>query len=114
MGGVVNTFGLLAGLVSLVLIGLGFPLIIFGERWLGYRWWPYMLGAGLGLVLLSIFITNDWASVLLAVLGATLTWGSTELKQQAVRAELGWFPFNPHKVKPPFEAVIKKWKVPNL
>lgn len=108
-----NTFGVLAGLVSLLLIGLGFPLVIFGERFLGYRWWPTMLGAGLGLVLLSLLVANDWASVFVGVLGATLAWGSTELKGQAVRTELGWFPFNPHKVKPPFEAIIKKWRTPH-
>jgi hypothetical protein len=109
-----NTFGLLAGLASLLLIGLGFPLVIFGERILGFRWWPYLLGTGLLLILLSLSAANDWLSVLMGVLGATLAWGSTELKEQAVRAELGWFLFNPKKIRPPFEDVIKKWKAPHL
>ena len=109
-----NTFGLAAGLAGLLIIGLGFPLIIHTERRLGFRWWPYMLGLGLILALASLFIHNDWGSVLCGVLGATLAWGSTEMKEQAVRAELGWFPFNPRKIKPPFEGVIKKWKAPHL
>jgi hypothetical protein len=109
-----NTFGLLTGLVALLIIGLGFPLVILGERRLGVWWWPYFLGAGLMLVLGSLFIPADWLSVLTGVLGATLAWGATELKTQAVRAELGWFPFNARKIKPPCEAIIKKWKTPHL
>jgi hypothetical protein len=56
----------------------------------------------------------DWLAVLVGVLGATFVWGSTELKEQAVRTELGWYPFNPNKIKPPFENLIKKWKAPHL
>jgi hypothetical protein len=36
------------------------------------------------------------------------------LKEQAVRAEIGWYPFNGNKIKPPFENLIKKWKAPHL
>ena len=109
-----QAFGLLAGLGTLLIIGLGFPLVVHGERLLGYRWWPYMLGGGLLLAGLSLLARADWLSVLLGVLGATLAWGSTELKEQAVRAELGWYPFNAHKLKPPFEAIIANWKAPHL
>jgi hypothetical protein len=42
-------------------------------------------------------------------------WGSTELKEQAVRAELGWYRFNPRpKPQPPFVEIIKKIKAPHL
>ncbi len=109
-----NSFGLLAGIASLLLIGMGFPLIIHGERKFGRLWWPYMLGAGAALVIFSLFITDDRRSVIAAVLGATLAWGSTELRDQAVRAELGWFPHNPHKIRAPFEHIIKRWKAPRL
>ncbi len=107
-------FGLFTGIATLLLIGLGFPLVIHGERWLGYRWWPYVMATGVLLVGLSLFIAAAWLSVTIAVLGATFIWGSTELKEQAVRAELGWFRFNPHKIKPPFESIIEKWKAPHL
>jgi hypothetical protein len=109
-----NTFGLFIGIVTLLIIGLGFPLVIQGERRLGYLWWPYMLGFGILLILVSLFVRNDWLSVVIGVIGATFAWGSTELKEQAVRTEVGWFPFNAHKIKPPFESVIKKWKAPHL
>lgn len=109
-----NSFGLLTGIATLFIIGLGFPLVIHGERTLGYLWWPYMMGLGILLVTGSLWIQTDWLSVVVGVLGATLVWGSTELKEQAVRAELGWYRFNPNKVEPPFEKIIKKLKAPHL
>ena len=109
-----NYFGLLTGIATLFIIGLGFPLVIHGERRFGVLWWPFMMSIGIVLVLVSLVIHIDWLSVLVGVLGATFVWGSTELKEQAVRAELGWYPSNPNKRKPPFENIIKKWKAPHL
>ena len=109
-----NYFGFFTGIATLLIIGLGFPLVIRGERMLGYLWWPYMMGAGIVLILFSLLIQLDWLCVLVGVLGATFVWGSTELKEQAVRTELGWYPLNPDKIKPPFENLIKKWKAPHL
>ena len=105
-----NAFGLVVGILTLLIIGLGFPLVIQTERRLGYLWWPYVLGVGVVTIAASLFAQNDWVSVISGVIGTTFVWGSTELKEQAVRAELGWFPFNPLKIKPPFESIIKKWK----
>jgi uncharacterized protein DUF4491 len=109
-----NTFGLLTGLATLLIIGLGFPLVIHGERIFGFLWWPYMMLIGIAFIVLSLLIRIDWLSVVIGILGATFVWGSTELKEQAVRAEIGWYPFNGNKLKPPFESVIKKWKAPHL
>ena len=109
-----NYFGLLIGIATLFIIGLGFPLVIHGERVFGVLWWPYMMSIGIVFVVISLFIHMDWLSVLIGVLGATFVWGSTELKEQAVRAELGWYTFNPNKRMPPFENMIKKWKAPHL
>ena len=109
-----NYFGLLTGIATLFIIGLGFPLVIQGERRFGFLWWPYMMSLGLALILTSLFIRMDWVSVFIGVLGATFIWGSTELKEQAVRAEIGWYPFNENKIKPPLENIIKKWRAPHL
>ena len=111
-----NFFGLLTGIATLFIIGLGFPLVIQGERRFGYLWWPYMMGTGILLIAISLLISLDWLAVLVGVLGATFVWGSTELTEQAVRTELGWYPFNhaSRKIKPPFEKLIKKWKAPHL
>ncbi len=107
-------FGLFTGIATLLVIGLGFPLVIHGERLFGVLWWPYMMGIGIVLIVVSLFIPTDWFSVLIGVLGATFVWGSTELKEQAIRAELGWYPWKRDKRKPPFEKVIRKWKAPHL
>ncbi len=107
-------FGLFAGVATLFIIGLGFPIVIYGERIFGYRSWPYMMGAGFLLVAVSLFVGAAWLSVVVAVIGATFVWGSTELKEQAVRTELGWYPNHPCKVRLPFENVITKWKAPHL
>ncbi|MDP1547301.1 MAG: DUF4491 family protein, partial [Anaerolineales bacterium] len=93
-----NTFGLIIGIATLLIIGLGFPLVIRGERYFGYLWWPYMMGIGFIIIAMSPFIPTNWLSVVVGVIGATFVWGSTELKEQAVRAELGWFPFNANKI----------------
>jgi hypothetical protein len=109
-----NNSGLLTAIAASFLIGLGFPLVIYCERFLGCLWWPYMLGMGIAMVAVSLLMDVDWLSVSMGVLGATFAWGSTELKEQAVRAELGWYPMNPNKIRPPFEYRIRKWKAPHL
>lgn len=109
-----NYFGLLTGIATLLIIGLGFPLVIHGERILGFLWWSYMMAVGIVFIIASLFVQSDWLSVVIGVLGATFVWGSTELKEQAVRTELGWYPFNENKIKPPFEKIIKKWRAPHL
>jgi len=109
-----NMFGFSVGLITLLVIGFGFVWVILGERYLGYLWWPYFMGTGILLVIISLFIANDWWSVLAGVFGGSLVWGATEFKEQAVRAELGWFPFNGKKIRPPFAEAIAKWKTPHL
>lgn len=110
-----NFFGLALGIVTLFIIGLGFVWVIRGEYYLGYLWWPYVLALGLLLVFGSLFIHSTWGSALMGVFGASLVWGSTELKEQAVRAEIDWYPYNPKpKPEPPFVEKIKKWPAPHL
>lgn len=110
-----NLFGVGLGLATLVIIGLGFVWVIRGEYYFGYLWWPYVMGGGVILLGASLLVRSDWPSALLGALGASIIWGSTELKEQAVRAEIGWYPYNPHpKPQPPFAAQIKHWRAPHL
>jgi Domain of unknown function (DUF4491) len=109
-----NYFGFLLGITTLLMIGLGFVWVIRGERYFGLLWWPYIMGMGILLILASLSLQNDWSSALLGVTGASLIWGSTELKEQSIRAELGWYPSNRKKIQPPFAETIKKWKAPHL
>jgi hypothetical protein len=109
-----NPFGLTLGIVTLFIIGLGFVWVIRGERFFGYLWWPYVMSFGVVLIFLSVLVTNIWISALLGAFGASLIWGATELKEQAIRAEIGWYPFRARKILPPFASLIKKWKAPHL
>jgi len=109
-----NWFGPLLGIATLFIIGLGFIWVIRGERYFGYLWWPYAAGAGILLVIGSLVISSNWISALTGILGASLVWGSTELKEQAVRGELGWYPFRAKKIRPPFAEAIKKRQAPHL
>ncbi len=110
-----NLFGVGLGLATLLIIGSGFVIVIRGEYLLGYLWWPYLLALGLALIVASVVVPWLWGAALLGVFGATLVWGATELKDQAVRAELGWFPANPKpKPLPPFARHIARWRAPKL
>jgi len=81
---------------------------------LGLLWWPYFMGLGLFLITLTLWIPTTWGAALLGVVGSSLVWGSTELKAQAIRTELGWYPFRKKKIQPPFARIIRKWRAPNL
>lgn len=109
-----SSFGFWVGIATLFIIGLGFVWVIRGERYFGYLWWPYVMTLGSLMILLSLFVTNDWASALLGAFGASLIWGTTELKEQAVRGEIGWYPFRAKKFLPPLADIIRKWKAPSL
>jgi hypothetical protein len=109
-----NWFGLVIGVSTLCIIGMGFAWVIRGERYFGYLWWPYVMGVGIILMVISVLVTNNYGSALLGAMGASLLWGSTELKEQAIRGELGWYPFRDGKMQPPFAKIIKKWKAPSL
>ena len=109
-----NWFGPLLGIATLFIVGLGFFWVIRGVRYFGLLWWPYVLLLGLCVILGSLFVSYSWGSALLGAFGASLVWGATELKEQAVRAELGWYPFHWKKIQPPFAKIIKNWRAPQL
>jgi hypothetical protein len=98
----------------LCIIGMGFGWVIRGERYFGYLWWPYVMVLGIVCVIVSMFVTSNYIASLIGAVGASLIWGSTELKEQAVRGELGWYPFRDSKKRPPFAEIIRKWKAPSL
>src|SRR4051794_6805444 len=107
--------GIAIGLFSLFIIGLGFFWVIRMEYFLGYMWWPYPMALGILTIIGSLFLANPGWSALLGITGGSLIWVATELKEQAVRAELGWFKFNfARKPDPPGLKWIKKVKAPHL
>lgn len=110
-----NWGALALGLFSVGMIGFGFLWVIQLEYHLGYLWWPYPLLMGVLLAASSLLVSSAAASALLGIAGASLIWGATELRDQAVRAKLRWFKTNPHpKPAPPLAALIRKIKPPHL
>ena len=110
-----NTFGLFLGIATLLIIGLGFFWVVRAEYYLGYLWWPYFMGLGVIFLAASLFVQSIWGSAVMGVISASFVWGSTEFKEQAVRAEIGWYPFNPDpKPVPPLHKWIKKLPAPHL
>ena len=55
-------------------------------------------------------MTPNW----IGVVAACATFFSVWLGHVSVRAELGWYRFNPHKRLPPFAIWIKRWPTPKL
>ncbi len=107
--------GPLFGLAALAVIGLGFFWVIRAEYALGWTWWPYFMAVGALAVGASLFVHVAAVSAVLGIAGASVIWGSTELRAQATRVERGWYPANPRgKLKAPLESVIKKLKAPSL
>jgi hypothetical protein len=108
-------YGLSLGLFSFGIIGFGFFWVIRLEYLLGYLWWPYPMAFGILLVVASMFLPDAGWAALFGIAGGSFIWGATEMKEQAVRAELGWFKFNPdRKPDPPGVEIIKKIKAPHL
>jgi len=111
----VNILGLAIGLASLGLVGFGFFWVVRLEYHLGWTWWPFVVLSGIILIIISLFIAPPAVSALVGALGASVLWGATELRNQAIRVELGWYPANPSgKRKPPFERLIRTMKAPDL
>jgi len=98
-----NSFGLIVGILTLIIIGLGFVWVIYGERYFSYQWWPYVVGLGVLTIGTSMLIEQDLLSAIVGVLGASFVWGATELKAQAVRSELGWFKYRGRKIQAPWK-----------
>lgn len=107
-------FGVLLGLVTTLIIGLGFVWVIRGERYLGVYWWPWFMLLGVVLALGTFFVESQWLAAIMGVAGGSFIWGSTELKEQTIRAEVGWYPYNPKKHRAPLQGWIEKLPPPHL
>ena len=110
----IDSIGLVAALTTFFSIWFGHVAVRKIEAVSPSIWLSYVTGFGVLLIIVSLFFGTIWISVLFGVFGASLIWGSTELKEQAVRAEIGWYPYNYRKILPPYAKVIEKWKAPHL
>jgi phosphotransferase system glucose/maltose/N-acetylglucosamine-specific IIC component len=90
-------YGLFAGVISLLVIGVFHPVVIKGEYYFGKRVWPLFLVVGIVLSAASVFMGNTYLSIFLGILAFTCFWSIVELFEQEKRVNRGWFPKNPER-----------------
>lgn len=89
--------GLLIGLATFLTIGLFHPIVIKAEYYFGRRcWWAFLL-AGLLFMAASVFVANEYLSIICGVVAFSSLWGILEVFQQHRRVQRGWFPMNPKR-----------------
>lgn len=92
-----NYIGLLIGLATFLTIGLFHPIVIKAEYYFGRRcWWAFLL-AGLLFMAASVFVANEYLSIICGVVAFSSLWGILEVFQQHRRVQRGWFPMNPKR-----------------
>ena len=92
-----NYHGLLLGLISFLIIGLFHPLVIKAEYYLGVISWIIFFLIGLITVVFSMFIDNNFVSIILGVTGFSAFWSTFEVFKQRERVKLGRAKKNPRR-----------------
>jgi hypothetical protein len=95
-----NFLGLVAGIVTFVIIGAFHPLVVKTEYHVGKKIWPLFLALGLLFTAASLCIKNAYISVILAIIAFTCFWTIVELYEQEKRVARGWHPKKPKPPKP--------------
>ena len=91
-----NMTGPVLGIASLFIMGVYYPVVIWGEYWFSERVWPLFLLAGAALIGASLFLSGT-GCYLAAFTGAVNLWAIAEIKEQARRVRDGKYPRNPRR-----------------
>ncbi|MCI6261615.1 MAG: DUF4491 family protein [Pyramidobacter sp.] len=91
-----NLTGPVLGVASLFIMGVYYPVVIWGEYWFSERIWPLFLLAGTALIGASLFLSGT-ACYLTAFTGAVNLWAIAEIKEQTRRVRDGKYPRNPRR-----------------
>lgn len=92
-----NYTGVLIGLATFLVIGLFHPLVIKAEYYWGKKSWSLFLLGGIVALGFSLWIENEYASILLGVVSFSSFWSILEVFEQHNRVKKGWFPMNPKR-----------------
>ncbi|MDR1712592.1 MAG: DUF4491 family protein [Coriobacteriales bacterium] len=87
--------GIIIGVAAFAIIGVMHPVVIKSYYYIGLKVWPAFLLIGGACLVASLFVPNQIASIIIAVLGVSFLWGIHELFEQKERVEKGWYPANP-------------------
>ncbi|HID39278.1 MAG TPA: DUF4491 family protein [Calditrichaeota bacterium] len=93
-----NYTGIILGLVTLLVIGIGFVWVVKLEYHIGACCARVVLFLGLFLMALTIFIDGFWACALVGIFAGSVIWGASELLPQEMRVAQGMFRDNPNKL----------------
>jgi hypothetical protein len=96
-----NWTGILLGLFSALVIGLGFVWVIRLEYYVGAYRWRWVLGAGLAMVASSLLMPNFALAAIVGILGGSIAWGAVELPHQEERVDHGLFRAHPARATRP-------------
>ncbi|NCC98751.1 MAG: DUF4491 family protein [Bacteroidia bacterium] len=87
-----NFIGLAIGICTFLIIGLFHPIVIKFEYYFGVKiWWVFLL-CGIVFMVLSLFLSNTFWSVLAGVVAFSSFWSIKEIFEQRERVRKGWFP----------------------
>ena len=90
--------GLLIGFITFLIIGLFHPLVIKGEYYFGTKCkWAFLL-MGVVAALVSLFVSNQYVSIIFGVIAFSAFWGILEVHEQRHLVLKGWFPKNPKRM----------------
>jgi len=92
-----NWTGIILGLFSAFVIGLGFVWVIRFEYLVGAYRWKWVLAAGLTLCAASLFMPNFLLAALVGIVGGSIAWGAVELPHQEERVDHGLFKAHPNR-----------------
>ena len=92
-----NFTGLILALFALSAIGVGFFWVIRLEYHVGARVDKIVFAVGCVISLSSLFMASPMLSAIVGILGGTVIWGATELKDQEKRVAAGMFKANPKR-----------------
>lgn len=92
-----NWTGIIFGILSLFLIGLGFVWVIRFEYYIGAYRWKWVMAFGVLMIAASVFMPNFALAALLGIAGGSIVWGSVELPHQEERVDHGLFRAHPQR-----------------
>lgn len=87
-----NYTGIVLATITILIIGIFHPIVIWAEYHFSKKIWPVFMVAGLIFLIFSLIAKQDIISCILAVFAATFFWSIVELFHQEKRVEKGWYP----------------------
>ncbi|HYO48640.1 MAG TPA: DUF4491 family protein [Chloroflexia bacterium] len=96
-----NWTGIILGLFSALVIGMGFVWVIRFEYLVGAYRWKWVAAFGLLVCMSSLFMPNFMLSAVVGIVGGSIVWGAVELPHQEERVDHGLFKAHPARASRP-------------